>query len=287
LALFGILGKLTQQRKGSFVTRLAAFVLLTLLLIGCGSTPSGTTKIGFVALSQVTSAGITMRTASGSFFRYAQPIDVPTNADFLATDTCSVSVNGPSGPGTTPDPNPATSLDAGDKLTLKTGATLFTELPKQVSNNFIAYSSDPTTPLLPFPNGLTLDIPGTPSGFPAFSDVAVPSLPAEFTFSASSGLTAVSKSTTFSWTGQGSSSSSVGFSGSGRGADNKTVFFSCSANDDGSFAFPATTQSELESLGFIQGSVSSAERSSFVIQKQGEAGLLVNVFRIEVFDSAP
>ena len=161
------------------------------------------------------------------------------------------------------DTNPPTSLDAGAALTLKTGTDTYATLAKQTQGTQIFYSSSPTTPLLPFPSSVTLDIPGAEGGFPAFSNVAFPAIPAEFSFSASSAFNAVSKNTTFSWTGAGPNDSSILFTGSGPGANDKTIFFTCFANDDGNFAFPSTTQSELDAFGFTTGTVPAASRVAF------------------------
>jgi hypothetical protein len=252
--------------------------------------PGGTTKIkklGTVALVAGTTLGQTTRSGFGVFFEYPEAIDVPKNPQFLVSDSCTVTV---AEPGTIPPENPnaptATSLDAGDALTLESGEPYAT-LPKSVFENVISYASDPLTPLLPFPSSLTLDIPGATNGFPAFQDVAFPGIPAEFTLTQPSDPTTITKAATFAWTGAASSDSFMQLFGSGQGTDNKTVGFYCLANDDGNFSFPAQTQSELDAAGFTTGSLLVATRSAFKQQLQGDAALFVTVGLSQTFISVP
>lgn len=278
------------------MARTLAFVCLSLLLVACGSStnsntpPGGTTKIkklGYVLLSETTAGGFTTRNGSGFFFEYSEVVDIPENPQFLENDTCAVvAIEEGETPPETPNAPTATSLDAGEKLSLNNGD--YDELIKQVFEGDIFYSTDMTTPLLPFPASLTLDIPGATGGFPAFTGVTFPSIPAAFTLTEPSNTSAVTTSTTFAWTGAGSSDSVMQFYGFGDGADNKTVVFSCVATDDGSFAFPVQTQSELDALGFSTGSLSFVNRFAAKQEIEGDVALFVSIGRSQsFFDTTP
>jgi hypothetical protein len=74
-------------------------------------------------------------------------------------------------------------------------------------------------------------------------------------------------------------------SGSGQGTNNRIVAFYCLAVDDGSFAFPARTQSELDAAGFTTGSLSLASRSASKQEVRGDAVLFVSIGRSQTFFS--
>jgi hypothetical protein len=275
------------------MARVLAFVLLSGLFVACGTSsptdpnnpPGGTTKIkqlGSVSLTETTAQGITTRGASGSFFEYSEAVDVPNNPQFLDEDTCViVTVAEDEIPPTTPEGPTATSLDAGEALTLNDGD--YSTLLKQVFEDSIVYLSDVSTPLLPFPTSVTLDIPGATNGFPAFENVTFPSIPAAFTLTEPSDPSTVTKATTFAWTGAASSDSVMQLVGSGPGSGDIEVVFSCVASDDGSFSFPAQAQSQLDALGFTTGSLSFANRSAIKQEVDGEAALYVSTGRSQAF----
>lgn len=279
------------------MTRVLAFILLGMMVVACGTStptdpnnpPGGTTKIkqlGSVSLVETTAQGITTRGGSGSFFEYSETIDVPNNPQFLNEDTCAViAIDEGEVPPTTPDTPTATSLDAGEALPLNDGD--YTTLPKQVFGNNILYTSDASTPLLPFPTNVTLDIPGATNGFPAFENVAFPGIPAAFTLTEPSNPSAVTKATTFAWTGAASSDSVMQLYGSGQGSDDTNVVFSCLASDDGSFSFPAQAQSQLDTLGFTTGSLSFANRTAIKQEVEGDVALFVSVGRSQFFNPTP
>ncbi|MGL4608414.1 MAG: hypothetical protein ACRCYY_01835 [Trueperaceae bacterium] len=259
----------------------------TLPLPSDGTPVAGVNRVGFVSVGQVTSAGVPIRSASGSFIGYSTGIAAPSQSDYTAKDSCIVTVESSSTDPDIPTEEQLVSLDAGAALTLKTNEGVFANLAKDLTLG--AYINDPLVELPTFPEGLLLDVPGTAEaedGFPAFSNVPVPPVSAEFNFNASSDLNDISKATTFSWIGSAASTSIIGFLGEGLNQENKKVFYVCTAIDDGSFEFPADTQTAFDGAGFTTGILSSATRNGYIVQVQGDAALTVNSSNTIVFSTS-
>ncbi len=286
----------------------AVSIFLVLFLSACGGTSATTPtnpntppeagtfkKFGTVALIESSVIGLetpVTRVASGAFNELVEAVpfsSVPSSA----TDTCIITVviqGQPTPPPTTPAPptDPIKSLDAGDPLTLSSGSTVYATLPRQIDpqTQTIFYSSNTagSTSLPDFPASATVDIPGATDGFPAFSAVALPSIPSAFELTVSGAdLAAITKDTTFSWTGQGSSTGSFTFYGSQFVDSQKSVSFFCNAVDDGSFSFPDKTKGELDAAGFTTGSLSGALRQSFRTETKGDALLYLYILRSQTF----
>jgi hypothetical protein len=261
--------------------------------------PSGETykNYGYVTLTESVTLGSTVpvptaRLGLGAFSELPEAISFPETPTAPTVDTCVVAKNQPNPPTTPSNPEPPTqpvrSLDAGNPLAIRTGTSTYAALNRQIDpqTQTIFYSSDTnaSTTLPAFPASATLDIPGANNGFPSFNAVAFPTIPGEFEFSTSEGdLEAVTKDTTFAWTGQGSSTGSFVFFGSQVIDASNFVYFSCTVKDDGSFTFPDTTKAELDAAGFTIGSVSGASRLSARIEAQGDAILYLTVIRSQTF----
>jgi hypothetical protein len=253
--------------------------------------PAGATfkKLGFVTLVESSFNGGISRTGSGVFLEPAEATPVSTNDQFIPLDTCIVIVSSSdTDPEPTPDPDEPKYLDAGEALTLTSGDTTYATLVKSPPPPGgiplpITYSSASET-LQEFPASLTLNIPGAADGFPAFSNVAMPTIPPDFelTLSASEGIK-ITKDTTFAWTGQGSDDTVFGiiaydFSRVSETAS-ETLALICYARDDGSFALPDTTKAELDAAGFTNIELSTAFRQSNLTQTNGDAALILSVQR--------
>jgi copper(I)-binding protein len=254
---------------------------------GTGETFS---KHGYVILQETGEPGgeSAMVSGTGSFYSTDEPQPVPSEEDFLntMTDTCVVVTEGEEQPEPTPVPYPTTtSLDAGPQLTVSAGGNTYATLDKQTVENSIFYTTDfMNPPAVPLPDsGLTVSIPGAQGGFPAFTNAAFGNGPS-FTLTAPADPNNITKSATFSWSGS-SSTSIVILTGSGQNASGKAVTFSCIAEDDGSFAFPAATQAELDAAGFTTGSLTAAGRSNYEIYREGDAVLFLITARYNFFNT--
>jgi hypothetical protein len=285
--------------------RLLFCVVVLVLLTACGggssdpntnpdpnNPPGGTTtfeKLGFVTLSESSFDGGVSRIGSGVFLEPAEATPVSTNDQFIPLDTCIVIVSSSgTDPEPTPDPDEPKYLDAGEALTLISGDTTYatlvkSPLPPGGTPLPIIYSSASET-LPEFPASLTLNIPGATDGFPAFSNVAMPTIPPDFelTLSGSEGIK-ITKDTTFAWTGQGSGDTVFGiiaydFSRVSE-TSSQTLALICYARDDGSFALPDTTKAELDVAGFTNIELSTAFRQSNLTQTNGDAALILSVQR--------
>jgi hypothetical protein len=262
---------------------LFAISSLALVLTAClgggdtgGTAPANAkyTKLSYMGL---TNAG-DLKVFTGLFFKLPTGIIQPITSTGIAEDTCLVTQ------GSTQPPPPGTAqetvaLDAGTEITIKnTTATLAVLKVSPVGSSAKAkvYFSTPnaTTPDV---SGATLEIPGATDGFPAMT-TTLPNEIAAFTFGPTNGIT---KDTTFEWTSP-TTGALVAFSAtSGTGASNVSVF--CTAKDDGSFAFPATTKTELDAKGFTTGSSLTTNKGISKFVTKDDALLIVTTSRSSTF----
>jgi hypothetical protein len=241
--------------------------------------PSGKKQMGAVSLFGSGITGIDNWTGAGQFLETTvDPINI-----YEGTDLC-VAGGGNTAPTDPREPEQnAVYLEAGESITLRSGSSTYATFNKKVdsADGRVLYTIT-TNNLLPEPPAsVTVDIPGLASGFPAFSGVAFPPLPAPLTFSASPSLQAINKSSTFSWTG--SSDGAIFFLGAGQNAAGQPVVFVCFAKDDGSHTFPATTQAQLDTAGFTTGTLNYATRVTSRVEKKGNATLFLYMFRSATF----
>jgi hypothetical protein len=253
--------------------------------------PGGTTfkKLGFVTLSEASFEGGGSRNGSGIFLEPLEATPVSTNDQFIPEDDCLVLVtSSPTDPQPTPDPDQPKTLDAGEALTFNSPSGLYATLPRLTGEIGIFYS-DSGSQLPEFPTSLTLTIPGTPEGFPVFTNVAMPTIPADYVFTPSGNEgRKINKDTTFAWTGQGSDDTVFGiiaydFSRVGP-TQSETLALICYAQDDGSFAFSNKTKAELDAAGFTNIELSSTFRQANLTQTNGDAALVLSVQRAKSFN---
>ena len=280
------------------MVRLTVLSILCLALAACGAPddpdnqppPGGAdevTKTGYVSLAQTSVQGQTTYSGNGTFLGFQEPRKLPTSGNFFPNDVCYVSAGSDTGGGTT-DPNPPTFLDAGDALTLRANGTPYATLTKEdMDDGTVLYASGPTTSLPPFNAGLTLDVPGAADGFPAFSGVAFPVPPADFTLTAPADPYVVTLDTVFTWSGADPSETGMRLAGTGQGAGDQAVNFTCFAVDDGSFSFPSTTRGELEGFGFTTGFLDTASRVNYASQQRGDVGLVLSALNTQLFPASP
>ena len=172
------------------------------------------------------------------------------------------------------------TVSAGETMTFTSPFGTYATLERQTLNNpslgtLIAY----TTPLgealpdLP-PAGLTIDIPG--DVFPAFSNVAVPDLPAPLTDFSPPLTGAVDAFTVFSWTPSGVTGAGVTLE-----LVSETESINCLLDDDGNFTLPASITQQV--LGTFEGTVGDLGREAsalvmiedtvlFVLVEDGRGG---------------
>jgi hypothetical protein len=218
--------------------------------------------------------------ATAAFIKYDKALPSTFSQDQItpSTSTCTVSRSGETpttpGPETEPDDDyEGQYLSAGDALTLKSSGTSYTTLNKFSQGEATIYTNYNLPK--PLPDNLTLDVPGTPGGFPAFSNVPAGSL-ADLKLSAPSLplTTYVTPSTTFSWQKSGASTAAISITASAFDAATSTsVAVICSTKDTGSFSFPETTKAELGSD--FKGSSLSLTRISGGLASKGDALLMI------------
>jgi hypothetical protein len=274
---------------------LVAISGLALILTACpsGTDTGGTTpipvvtakynKLGYVG---VTNAG-TSRSISGNFFKSTNSFAQPASATGLADDTCLVTKSA------TPPPPPDVStlianiesLDAGPELSLKKGTeTLATLKPESnpIFPKLKFYRSD-TSVAIPDTAGASLEIPGATDGFPAIT-VTLPNELAAFTFEPTKG---VNKDTAFTWTSPTPDAtvtiSAVSTVTDASGVVSSSVYVYCSAKDNGSFSFPASTKVEMDAKGFNTSLFAFANKGISKFVPKGDALLIVSSTRSSTF----
>lgn len=163
-----------------------------------------------------------------------------------------------------------TGISAGDVLTISSPAGSYAELLKNEQFGFIYYELDENVILSsPVPSNLTLNIPG--EQFPAFSNVAIPfSEPLQV--NSPNAFEPITASTAFSWVPSDNPNAFIDISASAISADfTGFTTVNCTVIDDGSFAFPATTQSQMGAFSAI----SAVSRTTINTQQNGNAVLFL------------
>ena len=262
--------------------------LLLLFLTACQSTPSvinpggdGVTQLGLISVSETVAAN--QVSAFGTFigFETELPDAFVSNPYAGELDECTVTSAGetpaPTVPTPVDDPDSTTSLDAGSELTLRANGASYATLPKQTTTSNgktnISYVSSESLPS-PIPSGLTVSIPGSSGGFPAFSDVAVGEV-ASFSLTSPEASEQVTPDTTFTWTGSGSSTTYVTIVASAFDfTTSESTTVSCLVADDGNFSFSASTRSEMGAT--FESTFFSASRTSYRVEQKGDAVLILS-----------
>jgi hypothetical protein len=230
-------------------------------------------KLGYVGL---TNAG-DLKVFSGIFYKLPTANFRPFSSTGIPEDTCLVTPNSSQTPPPPGTEQATVALDAGTELTVKNATVTLAVLNVSAAGSSAkAYFSAPnaTTPDV---SGATLEIPGATDGFPAMT-TTLPNEIAAFTFGPTKGIT---KDTTFEWTSP-TTGALVTFSAtSGTGASNVSVF--CTAKDDGSFAFPAATKTELDAKGFTTGLSLSTNKGISKFVTKDDALLILTTSRSSTF----
>lgn len=135
-------------------------------------------------------------------------------------------------------------ISAGDVLTISSPAGSYAEILKNEQFGIIFYALDENVALAgPVPDDLSISIPG--EQFPAFTNVPIPAL-VPLQVSSPGDFNSITADTTFSWNASSNPDSFMEISASSFSADfTELVSVDCVALDDGSFAFPADTQSQM------------------------------------------
>jgi len=136
------------------------------------------------------------------------------------------------------------SLSAGETITISSPAGTFSTLVQFTFGDLIGYGIDETgvAPVPPVPSGLVVDIPG--DEFPAFSNVDIPDV-AQIVVTAPTPGTAITPTTQFTWVPGGDSDALLDLSVTSFDAQGMGVGVDCVLEDDGSFSFPASVQSQM------------------------------------------
>lgn len=243
------------------------------------TTQSGTpqptsSKIGFVSVSESAILGNTTRLGTAQFYE-AQNNEPPTVDGFGATpDSCLVLAAGQNQP---PQPASLKPLDAGTELSLQSGSSVYTKLLKTAISGTIFYSNNPMTPLAAVPDNLTVSIPGSATGFPAFNNVALPAFPADFTVSAPASGDPLALDGTIIWDGGLNASNSMSIFISSSVKDGPGAI--CFAIDDGSFAVPSNVKTAFEAAGLTQAKLFFVTRNASRSETANGATLNLSVSR--------
>ena len=246
--------------------------------------PTGTAEIGRYGIANVTKGLVgNVVVPVATFAAYSETIIVPNSINF-DEDSCTVekSDENPDLPfmsaAFVPQRGPGVNvegIDAGDTLTLSSGTDVYTTLTGGSSGYSKPYSREP---LADPPRSLSMSIPGTANGYPAFASSTFPTVPGDYDLSVSDGdVKNVNANTTFTWTGETSSDAYFWFAGAGRNEDGESVTFACFAKDDGSFTFPSATQSELAAAGLVNGELLYSVRDARSRIIQGKTALDLSV----------
>jgi Fibronectin type III domain len=239
-----------------------------------GTQPPTSSKIGFVSITEISLMGNTSRLASAMFYE-AKNNEPPTVGGFgITPDTCLVLSTGQSEP---PQPASLKPLDAGTELSLQSGTTAYTKLLKTAISGILVYSNNPTTPLAAVPNNLTISIPGSATGFPAFSNAALPAFPEDFTVSAPATGDPLALDGTITWDGGLNPSNSMSILVSSSLKDGPGAI--CFAIDDGAFTLPSNVKSAFETAGATDAKVVFMSRSASRIETANGATLNLSVIR--------
>jgi hypothetical protein len=272
--------------KGSFMKSmkfgLVAISSLGLFLTSCLPFEDGPgllgpmySKLGYVGL---TNAG-DLKVFSGIFYKLPTANFRPFTSTGIPEDTCLVTPNSSQTP---PPPGTAQAtlaLDAGTELTVKNATETLAVLKFSAAGSSAkakAYFNTPN-PSTPDVSGAILEIPGATGGFPAMV-TTLPNEIAAFTFAPKTGIT---KDTTFEWTSPTTDALVTFGATSGSGSSIVSVY--CTVKDDGSFAFPAATKTELDAKGFTTGASLIANKGISKFVSGDDALLIVTTSRASTF----
>jgi hypothetical protein len=239
-----------------------------------GTQPPTSSKIGFVSISEISMMGNTNRLGSAQFYE-AQNNEPPTIGGFgITPDSCLVLSAGQNEP---PQPASLKPLDAGTELSLQSGTTAYTKLLKTAISGILIYSNNPASPLAAVPDNLTISIPGSATGFPAFSNAALPAFPEDFTVSAPASGDPLALDGTITWDGGLNASNSMNVFISSSLKDGPGAI--CFAIDDGAFVLPSNVKSAFETAGATDAKLFFMSRSANRSETSNGATLNLSVSR--------
>ncbi len=204
-------------------------------------------NIGIVDLWENNQNQTVGRNAVAVFYTLNTPLNgAPINQFGIPLEECRffAQPNAPKFVDLSPGGSQRVALEAGNSPTIATTGATFATLERQVNpppflsdfygNVIYAHSASPLGNL---PTSAKVTIPGVAGGFPGFN-ADMPTVPNDFTLSASSGLGAITQNSTLTWTGAASAGSLFYLEGQSVGATAQ-LYFRCALTDDGSFEFSA------------------------------------------------
>ncbi len=267
---------------------------LTLVLAACGVTvtppDAGTgngggattyTKTGAVVLSRYSSVlggGEQTQTVGSGVFNTASFRNAPPSlANSDIPDSCQL--GNPTQPDPIDTPQSAPTLDAGSKLILKSGAQTYTTLPKQSQNGDILYG-DGTTPLPNLPSQLSVQVPGAPDGFPAFT-ASFPPTPQKVKLTAPAIDRTVTPDTVFRWSNPSGRADTVVLFSISQTAPDTSFSFLCFARDDGTFSFPNAVKAALSGRGWKSGKILSTGAFAYNVVPKGNAVMATGFYNLD------
>jgi hypothetical protein len=244
-----------------------------LLEVNSGITPTAK-KLGTITILDVQSSSFHVRSASALFYSYKNGEPPITGGVGIAPDTCFVIEPGQSEP---TQPSSVKTLDAGTEIKILQGTNTYTTLLKTFLQGKTSYSNDPRTPLAVVPTGLTVSVPGTTTGFPAFNNVALPEFPADFTVLTPKLGDPLALDGAITWEGGLNASNEMSILLNSNVANSPSAL--CFVQDDGSFSVPANVKTAFETAGLSSARVFTMMRSASRSETANGATLSVSMAR--------
>lgn len=243
-----------------------------------GGTGDSVTLLGFVDVDQFfDGASLISGELTAGFLRSTTPINLTalTNELRPTSDVCEVEENvgffdDLEDDITGIDFTEFVTISAGETITFTSPAGTYTTLNRESAFGFSGYALE-LDANNPVPANLTVDIPG--DEFPAFSNVAVPAAAPLTGLNISTG-NQVNAGSTITWDAGSNPGSTMSISLSSAFDINNTTMthVDCFVVDDGSFTFPAATQSQMGGLLFDH----TITRDNFTIIQNGNTVLVVS-----------
>jgi hypothetical protein len=245
-----------------------------LLEVNSGITPPTAKKLGTITILDIQSSSFHVRSASALFYSYKNGEPPITSGGGVAPDTCFVIEPGQSEP---TQPASVKTLDAGTEIKILQGTNTYTTLLKTFLQGKTSYSNDPRTPLAVVPTGLTVSVPGTTTGFPAFNNVALPEFPADFTVLTPALGDPLALDGSITWEGGLNVNNEISVFLNSNVANSPSAI--CFVQDDGSFTIPANVKTSFEAAGLSSTRIFTMMRSASRSETANGATLSVSMAR--------
>jgi hypothetical protein len=231
-------------------------------------------KQGVVTILEFQTSSLNLRSASAVFYEHLVTEPPVIGGNGIAPDNCLAIAQGETEP---TQPASVKTLDAGTEIAIKQSSGIYVNLLKTFLQGKTSYGNDPRKPLGEVPNGLTVSIPGSAKGFPAFANVPMPDFPADFTVLAPVLGTPLALDGTITWEGGLDETHQMGILINSSAANSPSAI--CFVKDDGSFGVPINVKTVFETAGISKAQVFSMQRFASRSETANGVNLLLNTIR--------